>query len=61
MPGFEEYVRAANGFLSDRLLFGSSYPVLALDRAVKSVQQIGFRPEVLERIFFRNAAALLGL
>lgn len=61
LPGSQHYAEAANGFLRDRLLFGSSYPFLPLDGALASYRALPFRPEALERVLGGNAQRLLGL
>ena len=61
MPGSRDFVDAANGFLRDRLLFGSSYPFLPMAGALESYRAQPFRPEVLEGVLGGNAARLLGL
>ena len=58
-PGQQDYVTAAHTYMQDRLLYASAYPFLPLD----CVQQFKtmFRPEVLPKLLYRNAAKLLGL
>ena len=51
MPGVQDYVVAANGFLKDRFLFGSGYPYIPLT----------FREDVLPNVLYRNMAGVLGL
>ncbi len=59
MPGSQLYAEAANGFLKDRLLFGSTYPFLPLDGALRSYRELPIRPEVLEGVLGGNAQRLL--
>lgn len=61
LPGAREYVDAANGFMSERLLFGSAYPFSALQDAVGFMRALPFRPEVLDRVMRGNARHLLDL
>ncbi len=61
MPGASDYVEAANGFLRDRVFFGSSYPVLPLDDAVAFYAGLPFKPDVLTAVMGGNAARLLKL
>lgn len=61
MPGASDYVEAANGFLRDRVFFGSSYPFLPLDDAVTVYTSLPFKPDVLTAVMGGNAARLLNL
>lgn len=61
MPGASDYVEAANGFLRERLFFGSSYPFLPLDEAVAYYTRLPFKPDVLSAVMGGNAARLLNL
>jgi len=61
-PGAHEYVRAANYFLSYRLLFGSSYPVRPLGQSVEQFRALEFASDqIRDRCLGGNAARLLGL
>jgi predicted TIM-barrel fold metal-dependent hydrolase len=53
------YVEAANGALSDQIAFGSSYPFRAMRQSADDYERLGFRDDVLEKVFFANAARLL--
>lgn len=44
----------------DRLLFGSDYPIDPPQDAVRAVSTLGFSSRELQRIFYANAAELLG-
>jgi uncharacterized protein len=61
MPGARDFVDAANGFLRDRLLFGSSYPFLPFAGALEGYRAHPFRGDVLAAVLGGNAARLLGL
>lgn len=61
LPGGSLYVEAANGFMADQLLFGTSYPFRAMGQTVQDFLQLGLREEVLGRVLYDNAARLLGL
>jgi uncharacterized protein len=61
MPGMNDYVSAADGFLSDRFLYGSSYPFTPADKYAEWFRALPIRPESMEKALFRNAAELLGL
>jgi predicted TIM-barrel fold metal-dependent hydrolase len=60
-PGGGLYVEAANGALSDQIAFGSSFPFRAMAQSIADYERLGFRDDVRERVFFANAARLLGL
>lgn len=61
MPGMRDYVDAINGFLSDRFIYGSSYPFLPIDRCADWFRSLPIRPDALARALYSNAAGLLGL
>lgn len=61
LPGAQEYVDAANGFLADRFLFGSAYPFSALDDAMRAMAGLPFAPAVRAKVMHGNARRLLGL
>lgn len=60
-PGQEAYVKAANSFLADQFLFGSSYPFRPIRQSIDDYAAAGFRDDVLERVFSKNAVRLLKL
>lgn len=61
MPGALDYINAANGFMADRFVFGSAYPVLPVPAAVRAFLRLPIKEEVADRILYANAARLLGL
>ncbi len=61
LPGSQLYVEAANGFLRDQLLFGSSYPFRAMGQTVEDFLNLGFQEHVLDDVLFKNAERLLKL
>ena len=61
MPGMRDWIDAANGFLADRFLYGSSYPFTPVKEYAAWFRGLPFRPEVMDRLMYRNAAGLLGL
>lgn len=60
MPGMHDYLMAANYFLQDRFLFATGYPHMGHGAAVEFYRK-HIRPEVQEKIFYGNAARLIGL
>lgn len=61
LPGGGLYVEAANGFLRDQLLFGSSHPFRAMRQSVDDYAALGFKSDVLDRVFYENARRVLKL
>lgn len=61
MPGMQDWIAAADGFLSDRLIYGSSYPFLPADACADWFRSLPIRPENIRRVMHDNAARLLGL
>lgn len=60
-PGGALYVEAANGALADQLAFGSSFPFRAMAQSIDDYAKLGFREDVLDKVFHSNAARLLKL
>lgn len=58
-PGHAAWVQAANSFLGEQLLFGSSYPFRPIRQSVEDAQALGFSDAALERLLYDNAARLL--
>lgn len=61
MPGMDDYVKAANGFLSDRFLYASSYPFCPIKEYREWFDTLDISPENREKVMYKNAARLLGL
>ncbi|MEY2790724.1 MAG: hypothetical protein RL295_888 [Pseudomonadota bacterium] len=61
MPGWEEYVRAADSFLSDRMLYASSFPFCPVRDYKTWFEGLPIRPDNLEKVMGGNARRLLGL
>jgi len=61
MPGSDDYVRAANGFLADRFLYASSYPFICAKDYLAWFRTLPLRAELMERLLYRNAATFLGV
>ena len=60
-PDSPAFVEAANGFLADPLLFGSSYPFRPIRQSADDALRLGLREAVAKRYLFRSAERLLGL
>lgn len=60
-PGSQLYIEAANGFMGDQLLFGSSYPFRPIGQSVEDLLTLGLKETVLDKVLHDNAARLLKL
>lgn len=61
MPGWEEYVKAADGFLADRMLYASSFPFCPVKGYKSWFERLPLKPENLDKVMGANARRLLGL
>ena len=61
MPGMNDYLIAANGFLADRFLYASSYPFISVQGYAEWLGTLPMKPELIDRIMYGNAARFLGL
>lgn len=61
MPGMEDYVRAADGFLSDRFIYASSFPFCPIKDYAEWFLKLSIRPDSMEKVVYKNALRLLGL
>lgn len=61
MPGMDDYVKAADGFLADRFLYGSSYPFAPVDGYMEWFKKLPIRAESQKKILTQNAQRFLGL
>lgn len=60
-PGGSLYVEAANGFMRDQFLFGSSYPFRPMKQGLEDFGNLGLNPEAYEAATFRTANRILNL
>ncbi|MFQ5860932.1 MAG: amidohydrolase family protein [Dehalococcoidia bacterium] len=72
LPGSELYVQYANQFpdIADHILFGTGYPLSfwnpdgtpeALPPRVERFRKLPFKPDVMEKVLYKNAVRLFGL
>ncbi len=47
--------------LQDKIMFGTDYPSLPLDRVLREWDELGFSDEVMHKVFHGNAERVLGL
>jgi len=57
----EELKRDARSRLVDKIMFGSDYPSIPYDRLMKEWGELGYKEDVMEKIFHKNAERVLGL
>ena len=60
-PGGKLYIEAANGFMQDQYVFGSSYPFRPMKQGVDDLQAIGLSSSSLEKTAYKNACRILKL
>lgn len=56
-----QLVRAANTMLKDKVLFGSDFPVIQVDRWMNDFDKLDIKPEVVPKVFKENALRALGI
>lgn len=61
LPGLAEYVKAAQGFLQDRFLFGTAYPMAPMVEYTRWFTALPIPPAAMDKILHANAKRLLGL
>lgn len=50
-----------NGRLQDKFLFGSDYPEISVKRWLEEFENGGYKPEVIEKVLYKNAQRILNL
>lgn len=55
------FIDAANSFLGQQLLFGSSFPFRPVKQSIEDAGRLGLRDAALEAFFHETASRLLGL
>jgi predicted TIM-barrel fold metal-dependent hydrolase len=61
MPGMDDYLKAANGFLADRFVFATAYPLVPLQAYAEWFVKLPLKPENMEKCVYRNASNFLGI
>ncbi|MGE0501697.1 MAG: amidohydrolase family protein [Rhizobiaceae bacterium] len=61
LPGMDDYVKAADGWLADRILYASAFPFAPVADFIAWFRNLPIRPDNLQRILYENAASLLRL
>ncbi len=57
----ESLKREIGGRLQDKFMFGSDYPALTHERLFADWEKSGFKPEVLDKVYLKNAQRILKL
>ena len=57
----EAIKREVNGRLQDKFMFGSDYPEIPPKRWLAEFEGGGYKPEVIEKILYKNARRILKL
>ena len=58
-PGMDDYLKAADGFLAERFIYGSSYPLCPLKGYLDWFRSLPLKPETFERVLYHNAREFL--
>jgi predicted TIM-barrel fold metal-dependent hydrolase len=61
MPGGSQYIDAINSYLSDRFLYGTSYPYGPVVGYFEKFMTLGIKEKYLENVLYQNAERLLKL
>lgn len=61
MPGFTDYVLAANTIIQDKMLFGTAYPYYSFEDTIKLYLESGIREDILPKILYDNAARFFSI
>jgi predicted TIM-barrel fold metal-dependent hydrolase len=56
-----QLVQHVNSLLQDKVLFGSDWPVITVERWMEEFQQLGIKPEVHKKVLLENAKRLFKL
>ena len=60
MPGMDDYIRAADGFLADRIIYASCFPLCPIKEYFEWFTGLPIRAENMDRILSINAEEFLG-
>ncbi len=61
VPGAREYIDAMNGYLQDRFLFGSAYPLLPFKETVGRYAAMIPNKDIYKKVMYQNASQLFGI
>lgn len=57
----DQYIRAANEYITDKVVFASANPFVEVAQAVKNYEKVDFTEECRRKLYYENGARLLGL
>lgn len=60
-PGSDQLIQAANTYLSDRLVYGTSYPFAPVVGYFEKYKTLGLKTEYLPKVLYENTSRLLNL
>ncbi len=60
-PGADDYIRAVNYLIPEKMIYGSAYPIFSLEESIKFYRHCGIHEERFEDLFYNNAAAFFEL
>ncbi len=60
-PLSEAYIHAVNTIIGDKVMYASAHPFVDFKDALRNYEKLPFKPEVREKVMYKNAARLLGL
>ena len=59
--GWSELVHYGNTVIQDKIIFGSSWPLLPIERTIEEIRNLPLKEEVVHKWLYSNAARVLGL
>jgi hypothetical protein len=59
--GYEPLLQYGNTVLQDRIIFGSAYPMMPVDRCLGEIEALPLKDSVRRKWVYDNAARFLGL
>lgn len=57
----ESFRKEINSRIQDKVMFGSDYPLFTYEKLFQNWESAGYKPEVLEKVYRKNAQRVLGL
>ena len=57
--GWDPFLQYANSLLQDQILFGTDWPIIPFDRAIKEIQEAPLKDAVKSKILYENGWRLI--